>query len=443
MLISEMRNSQLFQDLCQQLFAAEYDDFQMVDDSYGDKGCDGYVPSRHRLFAIYCPEKSPTPIEYYRSKIRQDLNKAIRLRDEFGYKIDDWIFVTPVALAEELHRFIREISEASGINGLSWSAKQLVNLLSKHEEVCRHFPELIMPDLKRELHLGFNRLSAEFSGSISEVSRAALLNRKLETEAVKLMVDRFLSVFNNHGILTNQIPRFIDPKFNLTLSDFKNQETILHILTDELIHWTCESFGISSEWIEGSFDWTNQHTKKIYPRFECYKNIQRFIDRAVRLRRTFHYPAEMYVFKASELKRRDDVRHDSYIGMVLREVIGFIREMPIYRYIPITALWRWDYWRSRYQSKALFLICEKLEIVTHGYDVSREILDDIAEGRIFPGQALRRLLSYTWYPEDYIDLPKENVRAQEVDEVEKVRQYIQDEGYLQYLRKVTDLFNDE
>lgn len=441
--ISDMRNSQRFQDLCQQLFAAEYEDFQHVDDSRGDKGCDGYVPSRRRLFAIYCPEKSPTPIEYYKSKIRQDLNKAVRLRDDYGYQIDDWIFVTPSPLDEELHRFIRESAEASGFTGISWSEKQLMNLLSRHDKVYRHFPELIMPDLKKELHLGFDRLSAEFSGGISVMTRAALSSGTLETEAVKLMVERFLSVFNNHGILTTQIPRFIDPKFNLKLPDFKNQETILNILSDELIQWTCEAFGIRREWLEGSFDWRNEPTAQIYPDFDCYKSIERFIDVAVRLKRMFSYPAEMYVLKAGELNRRENVSPSSHIVIVLREVVSFIGQMPVYRYIPITTPWKWDYWRSRFQAKALFLICEKLGIVTHGYDVSEELVSDVVEGRIFPRPALARLVSYTWYPEDHIDLPDENVRAKEVDEVETVRQYIKDERYLQYLKQARDSFNNE
>jgi len=95
--IREIRNAQYFQDFCQQLLAAEYEDFQAIDDSRGDRGSDGYVPSKRRLFAIYCPESHPTPDKYYKDKIRSDLGKAVRLRDEFGYEIDDWMFLTPGA----------------------------------------------------------------------------------------------------------------------------------------------------------------------------------------------------------------------------------------------------------------------------------------------------------------------------------------------------------
>ena len=59
MRISEIRNSQQFQDFCQQVLAAEFSDFQVLDDSSGDQGIDGYIPSSRRLFAMTCPEKSP------------------------------------------------------------------------------------------------------------------------------------------------------------------------------------------------------------------------------------------------------------------------------------------------------------------------------------------------------------------------------------------------
>lgn len=101
MRISEIRNPQLFQDLCQQLLVTEYPDAKIVNDSRGDKGIDCYVPSSRTLYAMYCPEIHPTPKEYYQRKIRTDLRKAISIRDELGYTIDQWIFITPTPLEEE------------------------------------------------------------------------------------------------------------------------------------------------------------------------------------------------------------------------------------------------------------------------------------------------------------------------------------------------------
>jgi tetratricopeptide (TPR) repeat protein len=146
--IREIRLSQYFQDLCHHLLLAEYKDFQVLDDSGGDAGNDGFVPTQHLLFAIYCPEGRPTK-KYYNDKINSDLKKAIKLRDEKGYEIHDWIFLTPAPLPEELHRHISRKAKEAGFNrGMNWSEKHLVNLLAKYPYLRSLFSDLILPDIE-------------------------------------------------------------------------------------------------------------------------------------------------------------------------------------------------------------------------------------------------------------------------------------------------------
>lgn len=174
--IREIRNSQYFQDLCQQLLAAEYTDFQVIDDSGGDAGNDGYVPSLRRLYAIYCPEDHPTLREYYQRKIRSDVRKAARLRDEKGYLIDEWVFVTPAALHEELHRYISEKMEKAGFKkGISWSEKQLVNLLAKHLHLRPQFVDLVLPDLENGIRTVIGTQEVHHEEVLNHLSEIKLL----------------------------------------------------------------------------------------------------------------------------------------------------------------------------------------------------------------------------------------------------------------------------
>jgi tetratricopeptide (TPR) repeat protein len=148
MRIREIRDPQLFQDLCQHLLLEEHGDFQVLDDSSGDAGNDGYIPSERRLFAIYCPEKRPTE-KSYRDKINSDLKKAVKLRDEKGYEIDDWVFLTPAPLPEKLHRHVTSKAQEAGFKrGMNWSEKHLVNLLVRHSHLRSLFPDLLLPDLE-------------------------------------------------------------------------------------------------------------------------------------------------------------------------------------------------------------------------------------------------------------------------------------------------------
>ncbi|MFP3442842.1 hypothetical protein R0K18_34410, partial [Pantoea sp. SIMBA_133] len=68
----------------------------------------------------------------------------------------------------------------------------------------------------------------------------------------------------------NQIPFFVDRKFGLLLKDFKDKDSILQVLNEELIIWTCQQFGIQRESLEGT-------KNQIYAGKDYYKRINLFI----------------------------------------------------------------------------------------------------------------------------------------------------------------------
>jgi len=162
------------------LLVAEDENTQIVRDSSGDKGMDAYVPSTRTLYAVYCPEVAPTPKKYYQRKIRSDLKKAVNLRDNLGYAIDHWVFLTPAPLEEALNRYLAEKVKTAGfVTGISQSEIHLVNLLSKHSHVRSQFPELIIPDIEsslREVGAGIENLNSQIGVS----ARGGTLNEKLD-----------------------------------------------------------------------------------------------------------------------------------------------------------------------------------------------------------------------------------------------------------------------
>jgi tetratricopeptide (TPR) repeat protein len=180
MRISEIRNTQQFQDLCQALLTAEHKNTQIVRDSGGDKGIDAYVPSTRTLYAVYCPEVAPTPKEYYQRKIRSDLKKAVNLRDNLGYAIDHWVFFTPAPLEESLNRYLAEKAKTAGfVTGSNQSEIHLVNLLTRHSHLRSEFPELIIPDIEsslREVGAGIENVSSQIGVSV----RGGTVNQKLD-----------------------------------------------------------------------------------------------------------------------------------------------------------------------------------------------------------------------------------------------------------------------
>ncbi|WP_339280533.1 hypothetical protein [Lysinibacillus sp. FSL P2-0066] len=259
------------------------------------------------------------------------------------------------------------------------------------------------------------------------------LELKLETQEnektkVDLVIDRFIKIYEAHGIQQNQIPNFIDSKFRLELKDFKNNESILQVLDNDLIEWTCKKFGVKRDWVDGT-------SNIIYGNIDYYKQIEAFIRDICELNKD-EKVVEVYAFKQGEL-HRDDENQD--VILLIRYPIGKINSKEVYRYIPVNTYWRWGYWRSRYQIKAIFYICSKLGIFINGYDLKER--REIADGTVFPEELLNKIpLRYTWYPEDYTDLI--SMQAKETDETEKVREYIKNESYIEYLNNTLEQAKD-
>ena len=141
-------SSDEFENLCQNILVAEYPDFEVIDDSAGDGGNDGYSKKEKTLWQLYCPQKDNLSVkeqkERYQSKIRNDLKKAQKLRDEKGYEIDKWIFTTTKPLTEELHTYLRKKADEYGFEYSIWSSTKLHELLSKHEHVQDLFPDIVL-----------------------------------------------------------------------------------------------------------------------------------------------------------------------------------------------------------------------------------------------------------------------------------------------------------
>lgn len=171
--IAEIKDPGLFQRLVSALFIADQGhSFQVVDDSGGDRGNDGYDPQRGILYAIYCPEK---PLNGARSlaKARGDLAKARQLLSDPGYKFSDWVFVTPIPLRETVQATIRADAQAAGLTASFMSAAHLEAIFLRHPELRDVFPELNYPRVEKALQEISQKLDELSSGTIVDVAATA------------------------------------------------------------------------------------------------------------------------------------------------------------------------------------------------------------------------------------------------------------------------------
>lgn len=208
MRIREIRNPKLFQDLVRALMLAErgHNRYQVVDDSGGDGGLDGFDRQTGELHAIYCPEK-PERLEVerrgYIEKFHRDMAKAVRLRDEAGYDIRVFTFITPSVLREPLQRQIRDEARAAGFaDGICVSGEALEVLLERHRYLLELFPDLALPRLEpqlAEMRAALDRIAGQKRSTVVEQASHPKENAEQTTSASatpdnEQPYDRFLLV---------------------------------------------------------------------------------------------------------------------------------------------------------------------------------------------------------------------------------------------------------
>lgn len=256
---------------------------------------------------------------------------------------------------------------------------------------------------------------------------------QLEANPVIQLVERFKLVYLSHGIAINQIPAFIGEHFMLKISDFKDNESILNILNEDILQWTCDVFGINRGWLDGT-------EERIYKHRNFYKSVHSLIQLLSELRKEYE-DIEVYMIKNGELDPQKYGKH--YVIVIFKYQINTLNKKPIYSYIPVSTNWDWGYWRSRYQLKSIIYFCQRFNIYIHGYDMETEVLTELSGGTLFPEVELDKLkVGYSWYPEDFVDLPSESIEAKEIEETIKIREYIKSEGYEKYYQKVIHSLHD-
>jgi hypothetical protein len=259
---------------------------------------------------------------------------------------------------------------------------------------------------------------------VNNVNNTKEKEEKMDEYNIYDTVDRFVEVYEAHNIKVNQIHSFVDKKFNLRISNFKSKDTILEILSDELLDYTASIFNINRSWLDGTSEY-------IYITSRYYKSIHSFIRMITELYRKYQYDLHVYMFKAGNLNSKERTGNKgNHVVLLIKVPIKKLNDTMIYSYIPIRDIWDWGYWRSRYQLKSIIWACVKISIsLASGYDIDTKISYDLAEGTILPNKIRVFINSkYSWYPEDYSGNAGPHCNL-EVDELPQIHKYIKDQKY--------------
>jgi hypothetical protein len=242
--------------------------------------------------------------------------------------------------------------------------------------------------------------------------------RKLKTDSVNLVAQRFIQVFHDHGIQSAQIPRLMP---QIKLDDLQSEASVLAVLTPELLDQTAKYFGISLKWLEGASD-------KIYEYQSCYKQPDIFFDLFTAIQAHKWIDDIGIPFRVLTISKKLDGSSDSYQPLVpvLVEKMANLGDEPIYRYIIFNDGFDWGHQPARIQLKAMARIA-----YIHGGTVipllvvKPEILEQILEGKMIPRDFLHSGLVSNPSLEDFA-LSADSPIAKEVAELPYVLEYIEE-----------------
>ena len=301
--------------------------------------------------------------------------------------------------------------EISIIKTILDSIKLIKELLPKKEEDNNN------SEIKAKL--------ASFESELNILKKESEIEEKTGFNKVQI---RLKTLFNSHGIEDNLIATFIksaiDNEFEIPISEVSNLNYIFDKLSDNHISDLANVFGINKGWI---YSLENMYQHRNY-----YKNLHNLIKFI--LEKSKKEKLQGFALRVEKFDSIEKEKHQP-LYLVIRTPIITVFKKTIYRYYPINTDWKWDYWRTRYQAKSIFNLFEtpnKL-IDFDGKTASNEDLDLISSLNHCPDEIIKNKVQNTWYPYDYATSLDKNVNALELDELDKILDYINEQGYRKQL----------
>ena len=174
-----------------------------------------------------------------------------------------------------------------------------------------------------------------------------------QPSAPETLAQRFLRLFEAHGVHPNQIPRFFG--HSLALRDVQSAEDLSRCLTDEHLAAACELFGVRRSWLErGEGQAHEVHHFYLRP-----ESLGVFLDALPAVRSGQGLQMNAWLLVAGMDARREESL------LLLDEPIGELNDDVIYRHHCIEA-GPLGYWKARVSTAALLAQLTRRQVLVQG-----------------------------------------------------------------------------
>lgn len=300
-------------------------------------------------------------------------------------------------------------------------------------DIFKHLREFSKNKSKEE-KTDLTIMSKKLSSVEKELRQIKDSYKDIENKGFNQIQTKLKYVFNSHGIDDNLIAEFIvqyiDSKIIIPISEKENLHFILDKLSDENINDILNLFEINKGWL---FD-----KEDLYSHTNYYNNINNLITFVTDKHRD-NEKIKGFVLKEKTLNKNNDENQSVFV--VFRTPVGQLYgyNKTIYKYYPIATDWKWNYWKTRCQLKSIFYLSDKYNqfLELNGVHIKNDKDFEMVTSLNFcPHKIIEENTKpYSWYPYDYVTNKNQNIHALEIDEIERIIDYIKDNKYIDYFER--------
>jgi len=255
--------------------------------------------------------------------------------------------------------------------------------------------------IKGKLKLPFLKGSAELEGEFAKSLTDS-------TGGVDGLAKRLLFLWDAHGLALSQVPR-IHP--SMCYTDTLNSEALLKVLTPELLDEVSKTFGVTTDWLEGT-------SKELYQTQWCYQAPENFFQFITENKGSLAKPFPFRLLSTESALDRKQSSHELALVAVHKKEIS--SDFVLQWYTVFGDSWIWSHPPSRLQLKAMARALWLTKMISTPIITSkRGTIEAVREGQMVPHEAMQSPMRRE-HLEDYALTRDDSLIAKETDEVDAV-----------------------
>lgn len=236
---------------------------------------------------------------------------------------------------------------------------------------------------------------------------------------LKETAKRVMRVFDAHQIPVTRIPQ-IFPELGFKFSDFNSLDSIINVLSSDLLDRLSEHFFINRRWLDTGSGEIQELYECGYDFKSLYKLIESYQDNDMVMRMA-HFVIEDGV---KFVPATDDDTEGNL--MIIIEHITMLNDKDDFEYKRYQTLYfgYWHYYKTRMMIKSLsLLILQSQNIFTQkGYFIKQLKEDDLQQR--FAVQILNSIVGGWWHPDDYIFCNGKSAQEKDPADAREMHKYL-------------------